>query len=206
MNAPYLNAALIQLEELAANLKSAQQSFQDEKPGLPYDVDEQRRLWLRERPRSMGGREETEWRRLDPEVQGRDDVRTATRRVAELKSQLNQAEVELNTLIDAGTSRTRLAKQILWAGSVLRSLLLSLERSVVEELIFDQFSTRDLKEVPPLILEQAKFSPWARRFARFAFAINLDPHRLDYSELELSAAYAATASAIARLVEVIREG
>ncbi len=79
MNTPYLNEALIQLESLAAELQSVRQSFQDSKTQLPPDTEEARRAWLRSRTRDMGGREEKEWRRLDPEVIGRDDVRASMR-------------------------------------------------------------------------------------------------------------------------------
>jgi hypothetical protein len=198
-------AALEQLKEITGSLQAASESFkQFNKETVTDALREARTAWFRQRPERTGSVKDgyADWKLADPELICLESVKGAKERVRALKAALSQAEAELSAIEAKGTPRDQYVRAMVLAGSAISGLSAALHRSALEEKCFDLFGMPSV-DVAQQLLETAKRHPNVRKYG--GTTTLLDPNRLLYSDVELSAAFNRAVNVVESLSKAIGE-
>jgi hypothetical protein len=197
------NETVIALNELSKEIKETRDGVIAFLVSISPEVQEARRRWYRAKPEQTGRVGVYEkWEKADPELLELPTIKEAKLKVAEIQARLSEAQGDLDRLQSEGTPRSKYVGSLIKATSTVNALAAAMERSTIEEIVYNTYKTRDLTRVPEQAINNARAHPNVLKYVGFKVT-GLDPLKDSFGDAELSGAHARVNVAINKLIELI---
>jgi hypothetical protein len=163
-----------QIQDLLAQLTSAQQSYDEWAKTQPTTLDGQRIAWLSIRDRTyLEGEALFAWKSREPGLAERAEVVGAKEKIAKLQSELASEQSKLRALVEAGTPFAQYKTVVDGIESMIGGLLQRLKKQRVEGVLISTYGHCNFGKLARPMTEQARLHPSVVQLETFSFAPRL---------------------------------